>query len=91
MPGEWRRGDYIISTDRARLDVDVIYASSPRLLLGAGEVAETVERSIAHSLAFGVYKAASRTGRLRPRGDGLRYLWLGGRRLLLDHTGAKDG
>jgi GNAT superfamily N-acetyltransferase len=56
MHEEWTRGDYTISTDPARLDVDVIHGFL-RAAYWAGEhlPRDIVERSIENSLAFGVY------------------------------------
>jgi GNAT superfamily N-acetyltransferase len=67
---EWTRGDYTISTDPARLDVDVIhnflrtsYWTGPHL------PRDVVERSIANSLTFGVYHTR-RTELPSPLGEG---------------------
>ena len=56
---EWRRGEYAISTDPARLDLDVIHGFLSRSYWAEGIPRQTVERSIEHSLPFGVYQ---RTG-----------------------------
>lgn len=60
---EWTRGDYTISTDPARLNIDVIY-SFLRTSYWAGPhlPRDIVERSIANSLTFGVYKLPSPLG-----------------------------
>ena len=52
---EHRRGEFLISTDAARLDVDVIHKFLTNCYWAKGVPRETVERSIEHALCFGVY------------------------------------
>jgi GNAT superfamily N-acetyltransferase len=53
---ECRRGDFVISTDRARLDLEVIHRFLSMMSYWAkGIPREVVARSIEHSLCFGVY------------------------------------
>lgn len=58
MPEEWRRDGYTISTDRARLDLDVICGFLARSYWAAGISRDVVARSIEHSLCFGLYAPA---------------------------------
>ena len=50
-----RGDDFAISTDSERLDIDVIHAFLVRSYWASQIPREIVERSIAHSLCFGVY------------------------------------
>lgn len=50
-----RGDDYAISTDMDKLDIDVIHAFLSRSYWASHVPREVVERSIAHSLNFGVY------------------------------------
>ena len=52
---EWRRGNYLISTDKNRLDLPVIHAFLTRSYWAEGIPMEVVKKSIEHSLSFGVY------------------------------------
>jgi GNAT superfamily N-acetyltransferase len=52
---EARRGEFLISTDRARLDLDVIHGFLTNCYWAKGIPREVVARSIEHSLCFGVY------------------------------------
>ncbi len=52
---EQRRGEYFISTDPARLDLDVIHEFLTNCYWAKGIPREVVARSIEHSLCFGVY------------------------------------
>jgi len=57
MSIEWRQGDYVISTERERLDVDLIHKFlSESSYWAIGRSLEVVRRSIEHSLAFGIYQ-----------------------------------
>jgi GNAT superfamily N-acetyltransferase len=60
---DWRRGDYEVSDERNRLDRAAIH----RFLAGdsywaAGIPASVVDRSIDHSLCFGLYRGAEQVG-----------------------------
>jgi len=52
---ESRRGEFSISTDRARLDLDVIHGFLTNCYWAKGIPREVVARSIEHSLCFGIY------------------------------------
>ena len=53
----WQRGDYTISTDRSRLNIDLIHDFiSNRSYWGSGRARNVIERSIENSMAFGVYR-----------------------------------
>lgn len=53
---ERRRGDLLISTDPARVDVDVVHGFLSTCYWSPGIPRPLVERAIAHSLCFGLYR-----------------------------------
>ncbi|MGC2278306.1 MAG: GNAT family N-acetyltransferase [Candidatus Binatus sp.] len=55
-------GRFLISTDRAKLDLDVIHKFLARSYWAAGVPRVTVVRSIENSLCFGVYDGAEQVG-----------------------------
>jgi GNAT superfamily N-acetyltransferase len=63
MAHEWRCGEYVVSTDRERVDIRAVHGF---LSMGSywakGIPVETVERSVEHSLPFGVYNAHQQVG-----------------------------
>jgi GNAT superfamily N-acetyltransferase len=61
---ESRRGEFVISTDRARLDLDVIHGFLTNCYWAKGIPREVVERSIEHSLCFGIYHEADENSSL---------------------------
>jgi GNAT superfamily N-acetyltransferase len=71
-------GDYSISNDRSRLDVDRIHRFlSTEAYWSPGVAREVVERSIAGSLAFGVYAAdGQQVGFARVVTDYATFAWL---------------
>jgi N-acetylglutamate synthase-like GNAT family acetyltransferase len=54
---EHRRGDFLISTDRTRLDLDLIHRFLTKCYWAQGISRDIVARSIDHSLCFGIYDA----------------------------------
>jgi GNAT superfamily N-acetyltransferase len=69
QPREWRRGEFAISTDRARLDVETVHRFLSSSYWSPGVPLEVVRRSIEHSLPFGVYRGAEQVGFARVMTD----------------------
>jgi GNAT superfamily N-acetyltransferase len=60
---EWRRGEYTISTDPARLDLDLIHGFlSDESYWARGVQREAVERSIVNAIPFGLYRGTAQVG-----------------------------
>ena len=59
---EWTRGEYTISTDRQRLDLDVIHGFLSRSYWAEGRPRERVAQAIEHSLPFGLYHFDTQIG-----------------------------
>lgn len=78
MVQEWRRGEYSISTDRARLDLEVVHDYlSNESYWAKGRSMETIKRSIENSVAFGVYNGAEQqVGFARVITDYATFAWL---------------
>jgi GNAT superfamily N-acetyltransferase len=64
---EWRRGVHSISTDKNRLDLDVIHGYLGRSYWAECIPRPVVELSIENSLCFGVYATESATGGAPPK------------------------
>jgi GNAT superfamily N-acetyltransferase len=62
MIREWRRGEFTISTDPSRLDLDLIHGFLTRSYWAEGRSRERVARAIAHSLPFGLYHPTGQVG-----------------------------
>jgi GNAT superfamily N-acetyltransferase len=78
MTHEWRRGEYLVSTDPARLDVEAIHSFlSEESYWARGRTLETVRRSVENSLPFGLYRGESRqVGFARLITDRATFAWL---------------
>jgi GNAT superfamily N-acetyltransferase len=78
MAEEWRRGNYVISTDPSMLDLDVVHGFLQRSYWAAERSLETVKRSVEHSLNFGLYQAKDRrqVGFARVVTDFATFAWL---------------
>ena len=53
---QYRRGEFLISTDPERLSLDVIHGFLTNCYWAKGISREIVARSIEHSLCFGIYE-----------------------------------
>jgi GNAT superfamily N-acetyltransferase len=61
----WTRGEYTISTERQRLDTKVIHSFLTRSYWAEGIPLTVVERSLEHSLSFGIYHGERQVGLAR--------------------------
>ncbi len=84
---EWTRGDLLISTDRRRLDLDVIHGFLVTSTWAAGIPRETVARSIDNALCFGLYKDGRQIGFARVTTDYATFGYLADVFVLDEHRG----
>ena len=85
---EHRRGEFLISTDPARLDLDVIYGFLTNCYWAKGIPREVVARSIEHALCFGVYDGSGRqVGFARVISDRATIAYVGDVFVLESHRG----
>ncbi|MBA3790812.1 MAG: GNAT family N-acetyltransferase [Rubrobacter sp.] len=87
MTREWRRGEYLISTDRSGLDLDVVHDFLKRSYWAAGIPDEVVRRSVEGSLAFGVYRGEEQIGFARVVTDHATFAYLADVFILEPHRG----
>ena len=73
---ERRRGDLLVSTDRARLDVDLIHRVLAGTYWASGIPRDLVVRAIAGSIAFGLYEDGRQAGFARVISDLATYAYL---------------
>lgn len=75
---EWKRGEFIISTDRKRLQIDVIHRYlSEESYWAQNRRREQTETAIKNSLPFGVYKGENLIGFARVVTDYATFAYLG--------------
>jgi GNAT superfamily N-acetyltransferase len=87
MIHEWKRGDYTISSDRQRLDIDVIHGFLVRSYWAQDRTRERVVRSIEHSLPFGLYHHEEQVGFARVLTDYVTLAFLADVFVLEAHRG----
>lgn len=73
---EERRGEFLLSTGRDRLDLDVIHGFLTASYWAKGIPREVVARSIGDSLCFGVYKQVQQVGFARVISDFATYAYI---------------
>ncbi|HEX7479145.1 MAG TPA: GNAT family N-acetyltransferase [Polyangiales bacterium] len=74
---QWRNDDYLVSTERARLDVELVHRFlSEQSYWAAGISRQRVERAIAHSVCFGLYRGTQQVGFARVATDFTRAAYL---------------
>ena len=85
---EHRRENFLISTDRARLDLDVIHGFLTNCYWGKGIPREIVARSMEHALCFGIYDGfGQQVGFARVVSDFATVAYLGDVFVLESHRG----
>jgi GNAT superfamily N-acetyltransferase len=88
---QWRKGSLLVSTDPARLDLNLIYRFLTGCYWARGIPKNVMTRSIAHSLCFGVYAAGRQVGFARVISDFATYAYLGDVFVLADQRGRGVG
>jgi GNAT superfamily N-acetyltransferase len=76
MSETFERGEYSISTDPGRLDLDAIHAYLVRSYWCEGIPRQTLERAIANSLCFGLFHRKDQVGLARVVTDSATYAYL---------------
>ena len=74
---EYRKGEFLISTDRALIDLDVVHGFLTKCYWANGIPRNVVARSIENSLCFGVYAEDKQVGFARVISDYATYAYIG--------------
>jgi GNAT superfamily N-acetyltransferase len=70
------KDEYEIDDNQARLDLDVVYEFVTRSYWAEGVPRDVVERSVANSLALGLYASGSQVGFTRAVTDLATFVWV---------------
>ena len=87
MAREWRRGAYLMTTDKARLDLAVVHSFLKTSYWAAGISADVVERSVENSLTFGLFADGKQVGFARVVTDYATFAYLADVFVLEPHRG----
>jgi GNAT superfamily N-acetyltransferase len=74
---EYCNGEFTVSTDRNRIDLDVVHGFLTECYWAKGIPREIVARSIENSLCFGIYAAGKQVGFARVISDYATYAYIG--------------
>lgn len=74
---EYRKGDFIVSTDRELIDLDVVHEFLTQSYWAAGIPRDVVARSIENSLCFGLYVQSKQIGFARVITDYATFAYIG--------------
>ncbi len=91
MIHELRDGDVLVSTDRARLDLDTVHRFLAGSYWAGGVPREVVERSIQHSICFGAYDRGRQVGFARVISDRATFAYVADVFVLDSHRGRGIG
>jgi GNAT superfamily N-acetyltransferase len=88
MTEPWERGEYLITSDRSRLDVGFIHNFlANETYWAVGRSTEVVKRSIDNSLCFGIYRRTEQVGFARVVTDFATFAWLADVFIVPEHRG----
>ena len=77
MTDAWHNGEFLISTDRNRLDREMIHDFlSRRSYWAKGRELDVINRGIDNSLSFGIYRGEQQVGFARVVTDYATFAWL---------------
>jgi GNAT superfamily N-acetyltransferase len=85
---EWQRGEYVISTDPARLDIESVHRFlSDQAYWSPGVPLDIVRRALAGSVVFGLFHGTDQIGLARVVSDRATFAWLCDVYVLKEHRG----
>ena len=88
MRVQWRRGDYEISDDPARVDLATVHVwLSTDAYWSVGVPLDIVRRALANSIVFGVYLSGAQVGFARVVSDKASFAWVADVYVSADHRG----
>jgi GNAT superfamily N-acetyltransferase len=90
-PVEWRRGQFIVSTDPALLDVELIHGFLTESYWSPGIPIDVLERAIDGSIPFGLYRGVEQIGFARVITDRATFAYVGDVFVLASRRGSGLG
>ena len=84
---EWQKDDYLLSTDRSKIDINAVHDFLSRSYWAEGIPIETLRRSIENSLCFAIYQQEMLVGFGRVISDFATFAYLADVFVLPEHRG----
>ena len=69
----WERGDFIITADKNQVDIDALHAMISQTYWARGRPRDAVEKTVANSLCFSIFRGDELVGFVRAITDGITY------------------
>ncbi len=69
----WERDDFTISSEKGKVDIDALHDMLSRTYWAKGRSREEIEKTIANSLCFSLFKGDEQVGFTRVLTDGVAY------------------
>ncbi len=69
----WERGDFLITSDQNRVDIDALHAMLSQTYWAKDRSRDAVAKSVENSLSFSVFKGDEQVGFVRAITDGITY------------------
>lgn len=73
---EWINGDYVLSDDRRRLDLDAVMGLLATTYWARTRSRATMEKAVQHSVCFGLYHGGRQVGFSRAVTDHATFTWV---------------
>ncbi|KPQ22764.1 MAG: hypothetical protein HLUCCA13_16340 [Halomonas sp. HL-48] len=73
---EWRKGDYLITADPSKVQLDVVHRLLAATYWGGRRPIEIVERMVAGSICFSLYHGPTQVGFGRAVTDSATFTWV---------------
>ena len=70
---DWERGDFLITSDHNRVDIDALHAMLSQTYWAKDRSRDAVAKSVENSLSFSVFKGDEQIGFVRAITDGITY------------------
>lgn len=72
----WQRNDYVLHDDKSQLDLGVVCALLQATYWASGRSRALIEKSIQHSVCFGLFHSGSQIGFARAVTDYATFAWI---------------
>jgi len=73
---DWQRNEYILTDNKSRLDLDAVCALLHATYWAAERPRELIEKSIQHSICFGLFHGGQQVGFTRAVTDYATFAWI---------------
>ena len=84
---EWSHGDYSLTDDPNRIDLDAVFALLQTAYWSKGRARSLIEKSIQHSICFSLYHLEKQVGFARAVTDRATFTWICDVIIHPDHRG----